>query len=1240
MKTDAPGLAPPDISGSSHAPVAFMAALMFLGAGCASQVSSPDALLSGVTPQVVCGAQRTTEVTLQGQGLTPLPVGTLTDSPAVELPKVRLQLRTRADGTAGPGSEIGVPDDPQAPRSHVRWLAPEKMSFDVYPGLASGQQDGPDLPAGLYDVTVVNPDGRQATLQGSLSIVPAPTLQQAVPSPLCDAQGDIALTLSGNGFVLLDGTLPTVSFTAPDGQAAASELTASAASDCTALPAPDGVTLSSCRTLTVRVPRAALPAGTYRVAVRNPKDTGCVTVEDVRIAVVPPPVVDQITSATICTAQADSTIVLRGANFLVLGTQGPQVLINQMPFASVASDCAPVPDARDAQLCTTLTVTVPRSALPVGKYPLLIKNPGPAACSTDMMLTIEAVPPPVLTTVKPGIICAGGGSLDLTGEGFRDNAVVTINGVPSAMVTVGADHSTATAIFSGVVLPPGGPYDVTLRNPDGCQSTLAMAERVTPGPSILFVDPPAIPSVVSTQVTVYGSGVTPPVKSVEISPAGKSTFTPLVIALDPAHPNRVLATVPAGLAAGSYDIRLTDQTTLCPAILTGAIKVVATATLTVTSATPGSGTTAADTAILVSGAGFVSTPRVYLNPTGNPTGSRAQALGGVTFQTATSLTGVVRAGLTAGLYDLLVVNHDGSYGIKASAFKVTDKNSPPPIITSVSPSSVVTGAATAAVISGSGFRSPTVTLACKDTAGADVAGGIASVSASTATTINVSLTGAGALCIVRVTNADGTFVDYSVIGVTGAALNLTGFKAGTAMTVARRGLGTSAGRPTPVARFVYAAGGDGGADNTPLSSVESAPTGLDGALGAWSVQAEALPAPRSFLSLVNLGRFLYAVGGFDGAKSARDVYRAELLNPLAAPQITDVDVKFNSTTGLGAGLYNYRVAAVLDGNAAAEPNNPGGQTLPGDFFPVQLPTIAGGKLQLVLLWSTVPNAVQYKIYRSPKANDPAGKELLLATVQAAAVPLQYIDDGSVTPAGAAPLPLGSTGKWRSIAALDTARAGAAVAVAQDPADGTRFYLYAAGGSSGTLAAPSPLSSVEFLPIVMQVNGNQGFTTWTAATSALGTARWLASGLPATSANNSTVPAGTTYLYVGSGSTTGITMLDGRLDVATVLAGGQLSAFSSPGPTGIKRPGYGGALVNNQVMGFGGFQAGTAVNNSDSARLNAGGATIGNFNSLGGGVLTVARALQGTAVESAFIYQIGGAGAGVGTALQSSEQTIW
>lgn len=75
-----------------------------------------------------------------------------------------------------------------------------------------------------------------------------------------------------------------------------------------------------------------------------------------------------------------------------------------------------------------------------------------------------------------------------------------------------------------------------------------------------------------------------------------------------------------------------------------------------------------------------------------------------------------------------------------------------------------------------------------------------------------------------------------------------------------------------------------------------------------------------------------------------------------------------------------------------------------------------------------------------------------------------------------------------------------------------------------------------------------------------------------------------------------------------------------------------------MLSFGGLQGGTPTSASVSANLTAA-TTLGNFNALGGGVLAVARALQGTAVESAFIYQLGGLNAG-SVVLGSTEQTIW
>lgn len=1209
-------------------------------AACKGEVRSPDAALSAVAPPVVCGAQRTTAVTVSGSGLTPLPIGTLTSTPSVELPQILLQLRTGADGSAGAGEELAVPDAAGTADDHVRWLSAEQMAFDVYPTLQSGQP----LTSGLYDVTVKNPDGRRAAREGSLAVVAAPMLRLAEPVPLCNAQDAVAIKLTGAGFLQIDGALPTVRFGAPDGGGQPVELTATAAEGCAPLPAPTGVALQACTGMTVQAPKGTLAAGSYRVTLRNPKDAGCETQEDVRLAVVPPPTVSEIVNAAVCTRQADTSVILSGAGFLSIteggATRTPEVTLNGMSFLAVVDNCQPVPDAPGAQTCTTLRVLLPKGSLGPGTYPLSIRNPAPAACSLEMMLSIQAFDPPTLTGVMPTSICSGGGTINLTGDGFRSGATVTIGAVDSSRVTVASPQS-ATADMPGPIAPSATSYDVTFRNIDGCFATLPQAMKVTPGPAILFVDPPAVPNAVSIQATVYASGVSPSAQYVEISPAGKNSYVRLSFTTVPSAPNRVLVVIPPGLAAGSYDMRLGDGTA-CPAFLAGALKIVATPTLTVTSVVPGFGTTAQDTAVLVSGAGFVSTPRVYLNPTGNPMGSRAQALAAVTFQSAMSLSGVVRAGLTPGTYDALVVNPDGSYGLKTAAFKVTAADAPPPVISSVSPASVVSGTSTALTILGSGFRAPAATLSCFDAGGGVSGGASISVTASTATSVSVSAVGTGAYCIVRVTNGDGTFFDYSAIGVTNSSLNLTGFKASSSMTVARRALGAIAGRPTAVTRFVYAIGGDNGADSGALASVEAAPTGLDGTLGKFAALSQPLPAPRSFPGVAGVGRFLYSVGGFDGTKAAREVYRAELLSPLAGPQVADVDVVFDPSVGLAAGQYIYRVSAVLSSDAAVEPSNPGGETLAGDFFPIVLPKLSG-KLQPVLTWTRAPTATAYRIYRSVKAGDAAGTERLLATVPATAVPLQYVDKGDGTPAGAAPLPLGSTGTWRSIAPLGTARIGAAVAAAQDPTDKSKWYLYAAGGNSGTLAAPAALSSVELLSITVAADGGQSFGAWTAAASSLGAPRWAAPAIAATNALSSRVNAGTTYLYVSSGSSAGVTAVEDRIDAAVVQAGGQLAAFvdaRSPGG-GAKRAGAGGLLVNNILMAFGGFQGTAGTSSSVSASLKANPPSLENFNNFGSGSLSTARALQGTAIESAFIYQLGGAtGAGTNTAQATTEQTIW
>ncbi|MFO0579081.1 MAG: hypothetical protein U1A78_34185 [Polyangia bacterium] len=964
------------------------------------------------------------------------------------------------------------------------------------------------------------------------------------------------------------------------------------------------------------------------------------------------PKITQIVPPAACDSDSMRRFVLNGSDFLK-GDPLPEVTFTRSDDATVmVKVTATSLDGCTDTLCTMLNVAVPQAQLPVGSYKVSVKNPCSGDCTSKEdgpPAIVDVVTPPQLTEATPKLVCAGSAVLSLKGSGFYDSASVLIDTVPAMSVMVASDKSSATARFSGplTVSPIDSatgtpvPYDVTVRNAVGCEAVLKKAVVVTAGPSVLFVDPPAIPSGYSIQATAYGSGISAPVRSVQIAPAGSMNFMPITASSDPARPNRILLTLPGTLAAGSYDLMVQDQTE-CPALLPSAVKVVASPTLTLTTATPAFGSPAQNTAVSIAGTGFVSTPRAYLATNGGSAGTSAAALSAVTFRSGSSLTAVIPAGLAPGSYDLIVVNPDGSFGLKSKVFTVTQAAAPPPVVTSVAPSSVVESTTAPITILGTSFRSPQIAPTCYDGANQVLAGATASVSTSTAQSISATLTAptGSFYCILRVTDPDNsTYFDFSAVGVTNASLNLRGFKTGSALGTARRALAAVSGRPTDVARFVYAIGGDKGADNMPLATVEAASVGLSGDLGQFAPVSQSLPTALSFLGAVNIGRFLYTVGGFDGTAAVTSVYRAELLDPLNAPQISDVDVRFDMAQGLDPGLYTYRVAAVMQSGDA---NNPGGETLAGDFFPVQLPQVMGGKLQLVLFWRQVAGAQGYRVYRSLKANDAAGTEALLATVSDSGLQTQsYIDNGSKTPAGAAPLPLGSIGAWKTLAPLTTARAGAGVVAAPDPTKSDTFYLYAMGGNSGTPSAPILRASVEYMTITLMNNGAQQMTgTWAATASSLPSARWLLPGLLGTNAQNSVVPAGQSFIYASTGLASNLTTgtLDRPVYYAQIGANGQPVAFANSGSVGVGRSGFGAALVNNQMMAFGGFQLNIASNASDSAKLTSPTA-LANFNALGGGTLLAPRALQGTAIESAFIYQLGGVNA-LGTALGTSEQTIW
>lgn len=871
-----------------------------------------------------------------------------------------------------------------------------------------------------------------------------------------------------------------------------------------------------------------------------------------------------------------------------------------------------------------------------------------AACSGGS----SSNPPPsqpTITSVTPVTTCSGSAAvgsavLALTGTSFQAGASVALGAAVANNVAVFGSTSATAGFAPG--LPVGGPYDVTLTNPDGGSATKPAAVRVVANLQVFFVDPPVVYNGISVQATVYGSGFTPPIQSVTATPSGGGSSTTLASLYDATHPNQIQVTVPKSMAPGTYDLAVLDATG-CTGHLAGAFQVTATATLTLVSLSPAFGWMGSDTGVTATASatapspGFKPVPRLYLNPSTPAPGVVASALGAVAYGGSTSLSAVVPSGLVPSTYDLVAVNPDGSVGVLPGAFKVTTL--PPPSVSSLSPGSLPTGSLQPFGILGSDFRAPAVTLSCVSSTGAAVTAPAVSVASFTTTSISASVNAPSgvAVCVVRVTDGDdGSFTDFSALVFANPAQNLYPPRAGPSLLVARRAPVALGGDATSAARFLHVAGGDDGT-GAAFDTVESAPLDLFGTPSTFVSQRTRLAHPRAFAGGALIGRFLYLAGGSASGTPLATVERAYVLDPAQRGQVTDLFVDVDpGSAGLGAGLWYYRVAAVM---GTGDTFNPGGENLPADPFPVQLPTLSGKRFDVTVTWKAIAGAARYRVYRSPAANAIAGAEQVIAEVTAPST--SYKDTGAAPVSADNPLPVGSLGSWTTLAAtLSVPREGPAVSWAADPNDATKAYLYVLGGRQ---SATTALASYELLPLAIGVDGSQtpaatGFTT---GTGQLGTARWQLAASRATSQLSSSIPAGQTFIYALSGLGAAGSVVTSA-DAAQVATGGQLSF------TALKilnRAGYATAAAGNFVYAFGGAN-GAPDSTIVSAEICSSGlsactanptpSAVVNWNAEGVS-MTTPRVLHGGALSGAFMYLAGGVTAASPLTLTSStEYFLW
>lgn len=1223
-------------------------------AGCANQVTSPPLSGGVVAPDLVCAEQLTTHVVVTGDGFTPMPIDTLT-APKLRLPSVQLTQTRTLTGAAASGTLI-LPGDPASPGSSaVSWQSEQQLTFDVSPALA--------LAPGLYDVTVTNPDGKaQVTVSPGLTAVPAPVLLSVDRPLFCDAQAAQTIVLTGTGFLTVGGVAPTVRV----GTKSNADFTSVQASGCTLVPGSyaEG-TVATCLGLTVVLPAALLEPGDYALSVTNPAPANCQTSQSMALHILPPPALSAVDKPGFCDAQNATTLQLSGTGFVTVGALVPTVQIgtrSNADFTSVtATGCTPTAwtlTQGAVSLCTGLTVVLPVGLLPLGQYPVTVTNPAPVGCTTTQTVTVSVEPPPLVLGSRPASICQGGGTITIAGENFLPQATVSLvgtdAGLPPITTTATAVNDAGTSItasFGG-----GGAltatYDVVVDNGDGCRDRVPHRQlTIVAGPVAFFADPEVVFNGIATRVTVYVTTLLWPAANtvdVTLTPHGaagpQTALTGLQVA---GHPNRAQVVIPTGQAPGAYDLTLTDASG-CPATLSSAITVTNATTIALKDVLPPFGYVATRTDVTVrrdtaaappNNDPFVATPRLFLNPVGATATDVAIQVESVSFGNGDTLTAVVPANQPARHYDLIVVNPNGKVGFLANAFNL--QASPPPVVTSVTPASLLNAGSNAVTIDGTNFSAgATASLTCRVGAGATTTTAVPLTGAPACLAQRCTVAGTiaggglsvGATCLLRLTNTDGSYFDFSSLGVTDTPGNLSSQAAGSALTKGRRAVVAGAGNATGAARFVYAIGGDSGSAGAaaPFADAEFASVDLFGAMGPWApTQRSALNTGRAFAGSASVGRYIYLFGGTDGAAPLASAERAMILDPTEVPQL-DVSDIVPAATGLDPGVWIYRVSARL---AAGDADNPGGESLASSEVIVRVPTFAGRKIQVLLSWAApadalgapIPNVVGYDVYRTPVANGVSGTEIFVATV---AAPTQtWTDDGSAPVTSTRkPLPLGSLGAWKVLPALTTARQGLGSAAAFDPVTADRFYLYALAGRG---AGNALLTSYELLPVTVQPNGHQTVSTWATGAHALGVGRWQLGAWVADHAVSSTIAAGTTYVYAGGGLTTAGTF-DHTVESGQVAAGGDLGVFASQQAFTADLAGYSPNASAGTLFAWGGSGA-VPASDGHSAVISGAGPTLaaGAWNSVGGINLGTGRYLAGSTVQSAFFFVVGGANVGTG-----------
>jgi hypothetical protein len=802
-----------------------------------------------------------------------------------------------------------------------------------------------------------------------------------------------------------------------------------------------------------------------------------------------------------------------------------------------------------------------------------------------------------------------------------DSANLTL---PLREITV-LSHTNTTAIvqWAAFSIEPST-YNVRVMNKVGCQANSTQMLTIRPLVIPFAVLPKTVSNRLALSATILVAGLGEKPALVEfIHSAGAATgyyqYVPANITQpDVGNVNEFQVVLPVNMVAGNYTLKVTS---IHGCFQQGQDLLLVTSDNSVTisswSITHAKNGTVVSGIALSATDGFVGPtppPLMIMNP---QSGGDAIIAVGVTFENAGRLAASFQ-NVQVGVYDLIVVNSDATVGTFTAALTVLSTD--PVQITNVEPVAIPDGFSMPVVLFGVGFSttvaSNSVVFNCAFPDGTEVFTGLTTTTASTATSVTVTLISPsglvpGQVCLVQISNTEqGTSFTFSAVtaisAATTAKLDSSEYIAANAPSISRRGAAAVAVSPTPTQKLLYVMGGETGTGTTHtgvLNSVERVQLDDIGTISrSWSSVGRqgTLPMNVSFAAAETVGQYIYLMGGHNGTTSQSAVYRALVLSPLQVPRISlqfSVDVNQPGLGSIASGLWSYRVSAVF---GSSDTVNPSGEALSSSVFSIQVPTPPSlpvnttVQLAAVLSWTPVPNAVAYNVYRTTM-QDAALSTLRLHVVVSTNT---YTDRGQASTGTSnpsiTPLNIGDIGNWATVGPLATARWGLSAVAAQQgnqyAAPPATVHILAIGGKTDS-AVSGAVDRIQISRTMSSnfVNPEQQVSPLVGADTALPAGRYVAS-----------VVLGNPEVLSTYTSNQKKAMLFGGLDasetIGTIIYETSVSFFTVPTTwlsgtrtTGTDTQGHCARLLQNQFFQFVGspqdtFGTGTASTTALTTRL--------------------------------------------------------